>query len=148
MFSFLADSNRSCHWAGIFFLFYRKISVWDVAFAMCSKHMADIVRSREQVFVTHAARPPHLWRWQHSGNSLLGTGRGHAFVRPLYSIGPTNYGKSWFILPYYAPYLCPPEPPGSRWVRIISRNPTHIFSYLFWNKYRRMLYICEVVFIS
>jgi len=53
-----------------FSIFYRKISVRDVAFAICRKHMADIVRSGEQVFVTHVARLLHLWR-QHAENSLL-----------------------------------------------------------------------------
>lgn len=57
----LVDLDRSCH-AGILFLsaFYRKISVQDGAFAIRGKHMADIVRFGEQVFVTHAVRPPHL----------------------------------------------------------------------------------------
>lgn len=126
-----------------FSTFYRKISVRDVAFAICGKHMADIVRSGEQVFVTHAARLPHLWRWQHAENSLLGRPVVACFCSPPYSIAPANYGKFWSILPYYAPFL---GPRGTTWFPSSEDNFARIrysqisdFSYPLWNNCLRML---------
>jgi len=98
--------------------------------------MADIVRGtsfRDSRGATAALMTPAA-RWEFSFRQ---TGRGHAFVRPPYSIAPANYEKFWSILPYYARFSVLAEPPGSRRAKIISRDATH-FPFYPRNKYRRI----------
>jgi len=110
--------------------------------------MVDIVRSEEQSFrdsrgATAALMTPAA-RWEFSFRQ---TGRGHAFVRPPYSIAPANYEKSWSILPYYAPFLGPRE---TTWLPSSEDNFARRYSLSILSSGINVeeYCICEMVFIS